>query len=81
MTSDEVLSELEAMGTTQNRKIYARHGVQGEMFGVSYGNLKQLKKRIRKDQALAQALWASGNHDARILATMLADAKTRIGLC
>ncbi len=39
MTAAEVLAELEAMGTTQNRKVYARHGVGREMDGVSYANL------------------------------------------
>ncbi len=72
-TAKEVLAELEAMGTAQNRKVYARHGVTGAQFGVSYGNLGKLKKRIKTDHALAQGLWASGNHDARILATMIAD--------
>ena len=70
-----VLGELEQMGTAQNRKIYARHGVGANMYGVSYANLKLLKKRLKTDQALAQALWATGNHDARILATMIAAPK------
>ena len=73
MTFDDVMKELETMGTEQNRKVYRRHGVGENMFGVSYANLGALKKRIKRDQALAQALWASGNHDARVLATMVAD--------
>lgn len=32
----KILGELEAQGTAQNRKIYARHGVGEAMFGVSY---------------------------------------------
>ena len=43
------------------------------MFGVSFAILQKLKKEIGQDQALADALWASGNHDARMLATMTAD--------
>lgn len=43
------------------------------MYGVSYANLNKLKKRIKSDHALALELWESGNHDARILATMIAD--------
>ncbi|MHC4959156.1 MAG: DNA alkylation repair protein [Planctomycetota bacterium] len=73
MTKTEVLRELKAMGTAQNRKVYPRHGVQGPMFGVSYANLGRLKKTIKADQALAEQLWATGNHDARILATMIAE--------
>ncbi|MGB0716443.1 MAG: DNA alkylation repair protein, partial [Phycisphaerae bacterium] len=73
MTPKQALKELESAGTAQNRKVYARHGVQGTMFGVSFANLNKLKKKIKVDHDLAQALWNSGNHDARILATMVAD--------
>lgn len=68
-----VLAELEALGTAQNRKVYARHGVGAPMYGVSFANLRKLAKRLRHDHALAQALWASGNHDARVLALSVAD--------
>lgn len=68
-----VLAELEALGTAQNRKVYARHGVNKPMFGVSFANLRKLAKKLRHDHALARALWASGNHDARVLALSIAD--------
>jgi len=73
MTLDEVMKALEAAGTAQNRKVYGRHGVRGAMFGVSYSALGSLKKKIKTDQALAEALWATGNHDARVLACMISD--------
>jgi 3-methyladenine DNA glycosylase AlkD len=75
MSAVEVLKELEACGTAQNRKIYARHGVKDEMYGVSTANLKKIQKKIKTDHQLALALWDSGNADARILATMIADPK------
>ncbi|MGH9842621.1 MAG: DNA alkylation repair protein [Blastocatellia bacterium] len=66
-----LMKELEAAGTAQNRKVYARHGAPADkMFGVSYANLYALRKRIKVDQALADRLWASGNHDARVLMTI-----------
>ena len=68
-----LLEEMEGLGTEQNRKIYRRHGVVGQQYGLSFANLKKLQKRIKKDQSLALELWATGNHDCRILATMLAD--------
>ena len=67
----DTLVELEALGTAQNRKVYPRHGVKGPMFGVSYANLGKLAKRLRLDPRLAVDLWSSGNHDARVLATMV----------
>ncbi len=73
MSYRAVMRELKAAGTAQNRKIYGRHGVRGEMFGVSYAHLGKLAKKIKVEQALAEQLWASGNHDARLLATMIAD--------
>ncbi|MBU0517619.1 DNA alkylation repair protein [bacterium] len=73
MTLEKLMSELEKCGTMQNRKVYRKHGVTRDQFGVSFANLNVLKRRIRKAQDLAEALWATGNHDARILATMIAD--------
>lgn len=73
MTETEVMRQLEAAGTAQNRKVYGRHGVKGPMFGVSYAVLGQLRKKIGTDQALAEQLWKTGNHDARTLATMIAE--------
>ena len=61
------------MGTAQNRKVYARHGAGEKMFGVSYANLYKLQKKVQIDHDLARQLWASGNHDAQILATLIAD--------
>lgn len=72
---DDTLAALEASGTAQNRKVYRRHGVLGEQFGVSFANLKKLLKGRKGDEDLARKLWNSGNHDARVLATMIADGK------
>lgn len=76
MTSDDVMTQLEKAGSAQARKTYGRHGVRSPMFGTSYAALGKLAKTIKADQALAEKLWATGNHDAMILATMVADPKT-----
>ncbi len=81
MTPQAVLRELESLGTEQNRKTYRRHGVAGDLYGVSYESLGKLVKKIRTDQPLAEALWSSGNHDARILATMIADPSATTSDC
>jgi 3-methyladenine DNA glycosylase AlkD len=73
MIYKDLMLELKSLGSEQYRKTYQRHGVQGEVYGVSYAHLGTLKKKIKIDQALALELWKSGNHDARILATMIAD--------
>ena len=73
MDCQAALRELESLGTAQNRKIYRRHGVGENLFGVSYANQNKLAKEIKRNHSLARELWTSGNHDARILATMIAD--------
>ena len=80
MTKTEAIKELRANGTAQNRKVCRQHGILGELFGVSYAALGKLRKRIKIDQSLAEQLWATGNHDARVLATMIADpSKVSVG--
>ena len=73
MDLQEALGQLEEFGTAQNRKIYGRHGVNQNQFGVSFANQNKLAKAIKRDHSLALDLWANGNHDARVLATMVAD--------
>jgi 3-methyladenine DNA glycosylase AlkD len=73
MTVDEAMKQLEAAGTAQTRRVYARHGIGEPVFGVSFASLRVLAKAIKVDHELARGLWATGNHDARVLATMVAD--------
>jgi 3-methyladenine DNA glycosylase AlkD len=73
MTLSEVMRVLEAAGNESARKTYARHGAKGPMFGVRFGDLFTLMKKIRVDHALARQLWATGNVDARNLAMKIAD--------
>lgn len=70
----ETMRTLEDLGSAQTRKTYSRHGVGGKQFGVSYADLGKLKKRIGVDHPLAEQLWRTRNHDARVLSTMIADA-------
>src|SRR5690349_4244348 len=78
MNCRDVLKHLEASGSAQTRKTYDRHGVRGPMFGVSYKELGVLTKRLKGEHELALELWESGIHDARVLATMIADGN-RLG--
>jgi 3-methyladenine DNA glycosylase AlkD len=73
MTFDEVLQEMEAAGTEQNRKIYRRHGARDPLFGVSTAFADKLVKKIKIDHALALQLWATGNYDVQVLAARIAD--------
>ncbi len=73
MSAIPILEQLKALGTEQARKTYRRHGVSGEQYGVSYADLKNLKKKIKVNHDLAEQLWVSGVHDARVLASTIAD--------
>jgi len=75
MDLKSVLASLEAAGTAQNRKVYRRHGVDDPLFGVSYATQGKLAKQNKNDTELAIGLWETGNHDARILAAMIADPR------
>jgi 3-methyladenine DNA glycosylase AlkD len=72
MNLNSALRELKRRGTWQNRKVYRRHGV-AKICTVSFGDLRLLAKQIKTDHDLATQLWATGNHDARVLATLIAD--------
>lgn len=67
------LKVLEANGSEQTRKNYGRHGVRGAMFGVGPEVLRDLAEKFGVNHDVACALWNSGIHEARLLATMIAD--------
>lgn len=73
MNAKQTLKKLQSLGSAQTRKTWGRHGVTGDMYGVKYADLGKLVKEIKVDHGLALELWESGNHDARTLATMIAD--------
>ncbi|HYX26748.1 MAG TPA: DNA alkylation repair protein [Thermoanaerobaculia bacterium] len=75
MNLQEALDTLKSHGKEQTRKTYRRHGAGEDVYGVSSADLKSLQKKIKKDHDLARSLWSTGNHEARILATMVADPK------
>ncbi|GMU94208.1 MAG: hypothetical protein AMXMBFR4_32660 [Candidatus Hydrogenedentota bacterium] len=73
MTAREVLDHLERCGTAQNREVYSRHGAKNAMFGVSIDNLDMIQARVKVDHKTAVELWKTGNHDAQVPATRIAD--------
>ncbi|MBO7744632.1 DNA alkylation repair protein [Paenibacillus sp. MWE-103] len=76
MTYEDVMRQLETMGTAQTKKTFLNHGAREPLFGVKVGDLKKLVKAVKKDQALASALYESGNSDAMYLAGLTVDPET-----
>ena len=73
-TIDSIMSTLKSKGSEKARATYARHGMPiGRTFGVSVADLKLIAKTIKKQQALALELYATGNMDAMYLAGLVAD--------
>lgn len=53
----------------------ARYGIRTDhAFGVTVTELRRLARGLRPDHELAAALWLSGVHEARILASLVDDA-------
>lgn len=73
---ESVLAELRKLGSEKNRAGMARFGINTERaFGVSIASIRPLARRYRRNHELAAALWASGYHEARLLAALIDDPK------
>ncbi|WP_342443427.1 DNA alkylation repair protein [Lysinibacillus sp. FSL K6-0075] len=75
MNAEMVLQELEALGKERTKKMYMSNGAHEPLFGVATGAMKPIAKKIKIDQALAEALYATGNYDAMYFAGVIADPK------
>jgi 3-methyladenine DNA glycosylase AlkD len=75
MKSREVISELRSRAKPADLEGMARFGITTEraLGGSSMPYLRWLAKRLGKDHRLAAELWASGIHEARILAGLVDD--------
>ncbi|MEJ2716854.1 MAG: DNA alkylation repair protein [Deltaproteobacteria bacterium] len=77
MKCEEILQELKSLSDPDAVKGMARYGINpGHAYGVSIPTLRKIGRRAGTDPALAADLWASGIHEARILASMVENPKT-----
>lgn len=67
------MAELESFGSEQIKKILLKHGVKEPLFGVKVEDLKKIQNKIKKDYAIANELYLTGNADAMYLAGLIAD--------
>ena len=76
MQYDEILARLKSLANPEAVAGMARYGINPEnTYGVSILTLRGIGKEIGVNHALAQQLWASGIHEARILATLIDDPR------
>lgn len=68
----EVLAELADLEDSKILEVNARHG---DRHGVNLGALRAVAKRLRTQQELARALWATGEASPRLLALLICRPK------
>jgi 3-methyladenine DNA glycosylase AlkD len=73
MTLDDVMAELEAKGSPQQKKTFLRHGAKEPFFGVKISDLKVIVKKVKRNHQLALQLYDTGNSDAMYLAALISE--------
>ncbi len=71
-----IIARLEALANPENVAGMARFGIRGAcVLGVPVKTLRVIARETGRNHDLAEALWASGFHEARILASIVAEPK------
>jgi len=71
-TYRQIIARLKRKANTRNVAGMARFGINTKAtLGISVNDLRVLAKEIGKNHELAQRLWRSGIHEARILAALI----------
>ncbi len=75
-TAEAAIAHLRSLAAPEAREGMARFGINTDRaLGLSMPVLRATARRIGRDQAVAEGLWRSGLHEARILAALVADPK------
>jgi len=71
-SAPEVIAHLESLRNEHNIAGMARFGIRpARPLGISITTLRPLARKLGRDHTLSEALWASGWHEARILAAFV----------
>ncbi|MCX6776130.1 MAG: DNA alkylation repair protein [Candidatus Micrarchaeota archaeon] len=72
----EILRKLKSMSDPKAVEGMARFGINPhDTYGVSIPNIRKIAREAGEDHSVANELWESGVHEARILAGMIDDAE------
>src|SRR5690349_2876312 len=72
MEAGEIVGALRARANPKNVAGMARYGINtARAFGVPVVELRRIERRAGRSHDLASALWDSGFHEARIMATII----------
>lgn len=76
MDASSIIEKLRQIASPVYREGMLRFGIaNNKALGVKIPALRKLAKEIKKDHQLAQELWDTGIHEARLLATMIDNPK------
>lgn len=75
MDLELVMQELAGLGKERLKKMYLSNGAHEPLFGVATGDMKPLARITKKNQALADQLYATGNYDAMYFAGVIAEPR------
>jgi 3-methyladenine DNA glycosylase AlkD len=71
-----IIAHLERLASPADAAGMARFGIRGaRVLGVPVKTLRAIARETGRSHALAEGLWASGIHEARILASIVAEPK------
>src|SRR5580658_10308751 len=69
---DEILSQMRAVADASKLEGMARFGIKPTQgLGLTVPQIREIARRAGKSQPLAEQLWATGIHEARIMAAMV----------
>jgi 3-methyladenine DNA glycosylase AlkD len=72
MQYNEIIQKIKSLANPANMEGMARYGINvANAYGVSVYTLREIGREIGKDHELALKLWASGIHEARLLACLI----------
>ncbi len=76
MKTSEVLQQLESLADAGHREHMEKVGIRViKAHGVSVRKIREMARKIGTNHKLAEELWKSDIHEARTLATLIADPK------
>lgn len=76
MTIDEILAHFKSLSNAARRAHNTKAGAPDNQFGVKLGDIRVLAKKINTNHELALSLWATGNVEAQLLATLIFKPKS-----
>jgi 3-methyladenine DNA glycosylase AlkD len=76
MNAKEVLKQLESLGDPARLAHNKKSGAPDNQFGVKLGDIRTVAKKLKTNHELALELWATGNLEAQLVATLIIKIKS-----